>query len=157
MMSDRQSNSDEPTNGGITPTENREAGSSASDENRLSVQQSFFYRWRIRITAVVLVGAWFGVLFSAPLIRSGSLAAVLADYFGWLLFNSGLEDLGDHQHWRSKIAGNRQSRPLCILSQSAVCRNIPADIVRGVLFEEHNVCRGGDRPVYHVSLLRGIR
>lgn len=119
MMSDRQSNSDEPTNGGITPTENREAGSSASDENRLSVQQSFFYRWRIRITAVVLVGAWFGVLFSAPLIRSGSLAAVLADYFGWLLFNSGVV----LRIWAITNIGGRKSQVIVNHGPYAFCRN----------------------------------
>lgn len=92
---------------------------SASAPPVLSVKQSWAYRWRVKLTAVVLLTTWTGTLFSVPFVLAGSLAAVIVDYFGWLLFGAGIA----LRLWGTTNIGGRKQRELVNHGPYALCRN----------------------------------
>lgn len=84
-----------------------------------SVKRSWTYQKRVPLTAVVLLVTWAAVLMSAPWVPAGSAAAVLADYFGWLLFGAGVS----LRLWATTNIGGRKSQQLVNHGPYAFCRN----------------------------------
>jgi len=85
----------------------------------MSVKQSWAYRRRVKLTAVVLLTTWGAVLMSAPVVAAGSLAAVLADYCGWLLFGAGV----CLRLWATMSIGGRKQKELVNHGPYSLCRN----------------------------------
>ena len=79
----------------------------------------FRYRWRMHLTCVVLMVAWLGSGFSPPFIQNGSLAAILVDYLGWMMFFGGL----GIRFWATRFIGGRKSREVICYGPYSLTRN----------------------------------
>jgi protein-S-isoprenylcysteine O-methyltransferase Ste14 len=110
---------DQPADAMIAPSLLADVPAVFSPPASLSVHQSLAYRWRIRITAVLLLTTWIGVLYSPPIVKSGSLIAVFADYFGWMVFGGGIV----LRLWSISNIGGRKSQELVNHGPYALCRN----------------------------------
>lgn len=94
-------------------------GPSTSDPPIQSVTQYWAYRWRVRLSALVLLGTWIAVLMSEPWIAPGSAWAVLADYFGWVIFVGAI----CLRLWATANIGGRKSQQLVNHGPYTFCRN----------------------------------
>lgn len=83
------------------------------------LSRTFRYRWRMHLTLVVLLVAWLGAGLSPPLIPSGSLTVILADYFGWLMFFGGLS----LRFWTTRFIGGRKSHEVVCYGPYSLTRN----------------------------------
>lgn len=101
------------------PPSAAQAAEASSPPPVLSVKQSWAYRRRVKLTAVVLLATWAAVLMSEPFVNAGSLAAVFADYFGWLLFGAGVA----LRLWGTTNIGGRKQQTLVNHGPYALCRN----------------------------------
>ena len=84
-----------------------------------SIRQSWAYRRRVPLTAVVLLSTWVGVLMSASWLTADSAGAVFADYFGWLMFGAAVT----LRLWATTNIGGRKSQQLVNYGPYAFCRN----------------------------------
>lgn len=77
------------------------------------------YRWRMIITMLVLLAAWIGAGFSPTFVQPGSLPAILADYFGWLMFFGGL----CLRFWATWFIGGRKTKEVVCYGPYSLTRN----------------------------------
>lgn len=80
---------------------------------------TFRYRCRMHFTLLVLLVAWIGAGFSPTFAQAGSLSAILADYFGWLMFFGGL----CLRFWSTRFIGGRKSREVVCYGPYSLTRN----------------------------------
>ncbi len=91
--------------------------SKASDPGPLN--RAFTYRWRMIVTLVVLLVAWIGAGFSPPFVQSGTLAAIFADYCGWLMFFGGMS----LRFWATRFIGGRKAGEVVCSGPYSLSRN----------------------------------
>ena len=84
-----------------------------------SYRKTFLYRSRMLVTAVLLLGAWGGLLVSPLAVRAGSVTAILADYCGWLMFFGGLSI----RVWATRSIGGRKANEVVCYGPYSLCRN----------------------------------
>lgn len=87
--------------------------------SRPPLSRTFRYRWRMHLTLAVLLVAWLGAGLSPPVVQSGSLTAILADYFGWLMFFGGLS----LRFWATRFIGGRKSQEVVCYGPYSLTRN----------------------------------
>ncbi len=86
-----------------------------------SYRKLFLYRSRMLVTAVLLWGAWGGILVS-PLnanVQAGTMAAILTDYCGWLMFFGGLFV----RMWATRSIAGRKAKEVVCYGPYSLCRN----------------------------------
>lgn len=84
-----------------------------------SLGEMLGYKWRMVITGVLLWGTWGGLLSSPLIVQPGSLTAILADYFGWLMFFTGLTV----RVWGTRYIGGRKLMEVVCSGPYSLCRN----------------------------------
>jgi protein-S-isoprenylcysteine O-methyltransferase Ste14 len=84
-----------------------------------SYRRTFLYRSRMLVTAVLLWGAWGGVLVSPLNVQAGSVAAIVADYCGWLMFFGGLI----LRVWATRFIGGRKAKEVVCYGPYSLSRN----------------------------------
>ncbi len=90
-----------------------------ASNTRPPIGRNLRYRWRMHLTLVVLMVAWIGAGVSPPFVQLGSFTAIVADYFGWLMFFGGLS----LRFWATRFIGGRKSREVVCYGPYSLTRN----------------------------------